>query len=348
MDKPTRLDLASIVYPDFALYWAKQLEVSVDSLTPLHGGINNQVFSCGGGPKNSKRFVIKGYIPRGLTDRMLAEVQFLRYALQVAPSYVPQLLSQDDERRCIVLEYLDGQTYTAGLRPSEEDVVEACNFFRLLNADQLLAKEYVKQSAAEGFLSLTEHLENVCGRLNQFSTEHLPIESRSQANLLVQKIFKEFDVLADQTKALIDKGQAQDTISSDDCYVSPSDFGFHNAMRCANGVKFFDFEFAGWDDPAKTALDFMLQPRVPVKSSLAHLFSQSFLPFGSEQLRIRTNILGPILRLKWLCIMLSVLRPDRLLQMKAVTEDFVSEDFIKQRLEEAKAYIDKEFSYGLY
>jgi hypothetical protein len=348
MDESTSLAQASIVYPDFALHWATELGASVDSLTSLQGGINNQVFSCSVGADQSKRFVIKGYAPRGSSDRMAAEVQFLRYAGLVAPNYVPSLLAEDEERRCVVLEYLDGQPYVAGVSPSEQDILEAGNFFHLLNTDQLLAKQHIKQSAAEGFLSLAEHLENVSGRLQQLRTEHLRVEFRLQANLLVQNIIQEFGVIADQTKALIDKGQIQDAINCEDCCVSPSDFGFHNAFRTVNGVKFFDFEFAGWDDPAKLMADFMLQPRMPVASSLGNSFYQSVIPFCSEKLRDRTAVLGPILRLKWLCIMLSVLRPDRLREMQIVAQSKISENYIKQRLEEAQAYIQKEFSYGLY
>src|SRR5690606_31707192 len=34
--------------------------------------------------------------------------------------------------------------------------------------------------------------------------------------------------------------------------LSPSDFGFHNALREPDGaIRFIDFEYAGWDDPAK-------------------------------------------------------------------------------------------------
>jgi len=348
MGKPSRLDQASIVYPDFALHWAKKLETSVDSLSPLYGGINNRVFSCGVEAQSPKHFVIKGYSPKGLTDRMFAEVQFLRYAQRVAPSYVPKLLAEDEEYRCIVLEYLDGQPYTEGLSPSEQDVKHAASFFRLLNADQLLAKDYIKQQAAEGFLSLSEHLDNVSVRLKQLSTEHLLIEFRTQANLLIRNILREFEILADQTKVLIDKGQIQDAINIENCCVSPSDFGFHNAFRSADAVKFFDFEFAGWDDPAKTVVDFSLQPRMPVTTDLAKLFFQIAVPNGGEQLRARSAVLGPILRLKWLCIMLSVLRPDRLNQMQAVAQNYNSERFIKQRLEEAQAYINKEFSFGLH
>ena len=348
MDESTRLAQVSIVYPDFALHWAKELGASVDSLTPLKGGINNQVFSCSVGADQSKRFVIKGYAPRGSSDRMTAEVEFLRYAGLVSPNYVPSLLAEDVGRRCVVLEYLDGQPYVAGVSPSEQDVLQAGNFFSLLNADKLLAKKYVKQSAAEGFLSLSEHLENVSKRLNQLSTEHLPVGMRFNSKALVQKIFQQLDVVTNDTKTFIEKGLIQDQIRIDDCCVSPSDFGFHNAFRSADGVKFFDFEFAGWDDPAKLMVDFMLQPRMPVAPNLANTFFRSVTPFGSDKLMDRIVVLGPILRLKWLCIMLSVLRPDRLREMQVVAQGTMSENYIKQRLEEAQAYIQKEFSYGLY
>ena len=348
MDESTRLAQVSIVYPDFALHWAKELGASVDSLTSLQGGINNQVFSCSVGTDQSKKFVIKGYAPRGSSDRMTAEVEFLRYAGLVAPNYVPSLLAEDEGRRCVVLEYLDGQPYVAGVSPSEQDVLQAGKFFSLLNADKLLAKKYVKQSAAEGFLSLSEHLENVSKRLDRLSAAHLPVRMKSNAKALVSKIFQQLETVSNDTKILIEKGLIQDQIRIDDCCVSPSDFGFHNAFRTVNGVKFFDFEFAGWDDPAKLMVDFMLQPRMPVSSSFANSFSRSVIPFCGDKLGDRAAVLGPILRLKWLCIMLSVLRPDRLSQMQTVTQCPINEKYIKQRLEEAQAYIQKEFSYGLH
>ena len=40
--------------------------------------------------------------------------------------------------------------------------------------------------------------------------------------------------------------------------LSPSDFGFHNAIRRADGrLAFVDFEYFGWDDPAKLVADFL-------------------------------------------------------------------------------------------
>jgi hypothetical protein len=113
-------------------------------------------------------------------------------------------------------------------------------------------------------------------------------------------------------------------------------------------VKFFDFEFAGWDDVAKTMVDFILQPRVPVAPLLANLFYRYGIQLPCKALTDRTQVLGPILRIKWLCIMLSVLQPDRLQQMRTVLKGTIHRDFINQRLDAAQAYTHKEFSFGLH
>lgn len=349
MEEPTSFTKTSLIYPDFALDWAKRLGANLDSLSPLHGGINNYVFSCEVGIKKSKRFVIKGYAPKnGLTDRMRAEVEFLRYAKQVAPGFVPELLDVDCERRCVVLEYVDGENFTKGESPTEQEVTQAANFFTHLNSNRLLARELVNQQAAEGFLSLSEHLNNVRGRLNFLSTEHLPNKIKTKANTLIQEIYQNFYDLEIKTKNLIDKGHVEDWINSNECCVSPSDFGFHNAIRFVGGVKFIDFEFSGWDDPAKTLLDFLLQPRIQVPHSLIKVFSEACNRVGGDGLAARVIILGPILRVKWLCIMLSVLRPDRLQQIEHVAHRTMGIDFIDQRLEEARAYTYREYSFGIY
>ncbi|HRD75978.1 MAG TPA: aminoglycoside phosphotransferase family protein, partial [Hyphomicrobiaceae bacterium] len=54
--------------------------------------------------------------------------------------------------------------------------------------------------------------------------------------------------------------------------LSPSDFGFHNALSDAGRVTFIDFEYAGRDDPAKLASDFCCQPEIPVPAEQHEAF----------------------------------------------------------------------------
>jgi hypothetical protein len=94
--------------------------------------------------------------------------------------------------------------------------------------------------------------------------------------------------------------------------VSPSDFGFHNALREPDGrLRFIDFEYAGWDDPAKLVCDFFCQPAVPAPPGAFDRFAAAVGRRSAEPAALvaRTNLLLPVYRVKWVCIMLNEFLP---------------------------------------
>lgn len=86
-----------------------------------------------------------------------------------------------------------------------------------------------------------------------------------------------------------------------DFWVSPSDFGFHNALVVDDGsFCFVDFEYAGVDDSAKLVCDFYCQPQLP-----APLESwPDFLELLSPGARRRLSWMWQVTTLKWACIIL--------------------------------------------
>jgi hypothetical protein len=104
---------------------------------------------------------------------------------------------------------------------------------------------------------------------------------------------------------------AENTPPEERC-LSPSDFGFHNALLQADGtLKFFDFEYAGWDDPAKTVCDFLCQPALPIPPESYERCVAGLLDFlpNREGVRMRIELLLPVYQIKWICIMLNEFRP---------------------------------------
>ena len=90
--------------------------------------------------------------------------------------------------------------------------------------------------------------------------------------------------------------------------LSPSDFGFHNAILAADGrLRFFDFEYAGWDDPAKLICDFFCQPELSVNQEHWKFFVEQLILAVSADaaLRDRALLLLPAYRVKWCCIILN-------------------------------------------
>jgi hypothetical protein len=331
--------------PAFALHWAKELGGASNSLSRLKGGVNNRVYRCG---TPDKSWVIKGYdeTAPAIRDRMKAEVDFLNYAGQVAPTYVPKLIKVDTTRRCVVLEHINGEAYARNVRPSKKDIYAAVDFLRKLNANPSIARTAIRIEAAEGFLSISDHVSNVRERLIAMSTGHLPRAFQADAYNILQTIKKQFDSAQTQTIELIQNGIICDTIDPNDRCVSPSDFGFHNAIKTERGVYFLDFEFAGWDDPAKTILDFMLQPKIPIKHK--HFALEEALDTAKYNcMKKRYSALGPILYIKWLCIIASVMKPSRLMEKLEVNPTINASTLIARQLTEAKNYMKKSGSMAL-
>jgi hypothetical protein len=322
--------------PEFARHWAQELDSSHESLVKLRGGINNNVFRCG---TRARSWVIKGYPSHypGYQNRMQAEVEFLRYSAIVAPGRVPELIAVDNDRSCVVLEHLEGETFPEGVRPPEAAVVFAVDFFRQLNADLSVARQMISMDAAEGFLSLTEHICNIQQRLDEMTCDHLPIDAKPQATQLLTSMRRKHEHIRKITENKISRGRLKDAIEPEERCVSPSDFGFHNAIWTQEGVKFIDFEFSGWDDPAKTLLDFILQPRIPVQREPSPLRA-SVKSVQTIQFEQRYEALKPILYLKWLCIILSFLSKNRLEKLTRQTPSKTANSIISERLSTAVSY----------
>jgi hypothetical protein len=125
--------------------------------------------------------------------------------------------------------------------------------------------------------------------------------------------------------------------------LSPSDFGFHNALKDEAGkLWFFDFEYAGWDDPAKLLCDFFCQPQVPVSIEHADRFLETLqMAVGDEDLPARYKMLLPLHAAKWACILLNeFLKPD------AERRRFAGlQDRRVAQLEKARAMLAKSISF---
>ncbi len=306
------------------------------TLVQLHGGINNHVFRCS---SRDRKWVIKGYPAnnKGWRDRMQAEVEFLRYAHRVAEGRVPKLINVDNALRCVVLEHIEGSAYPEGVAPPAEDIQAAEDFFLALNADLHLARQMIHLDAAEGFLNLRQHMANVRERLAQMGTKHLPAKWRAEVDTLLEKLLRVADLVENNLEEKIRSGLVENHLDAELRCISPSDFGFHNAIRTGNGVIFIDFEFAGWDDPSKASIDFSLQPKVPVRRKFTtYLKNQE--PDSVRLLLHRRKALTPVLRLKWICIILGILHQESFRRLINGLNEPKTSNLIKTRLECAYKY----------
>jgi len=86
---------------------------------------------------------------------------------------------------------------------------------------------------------------------------------------------------------------------------------------------FLDFEYFGWDDPAKTLCDALLHPRMTLslelKTHLARRFASVFDRDPAWRSRVET--VYPLFGLKWCMILLNEFRPQQLERRRFVDRD---------------------------
>jgi Phosphotransferase enzyme family len=282
------------------------------ALTRLAGGKNNQVFRADMG--QSEPLVLKRYFSdkRDTRDRLAAEWGFLQHAWSRGVRTIPQPLASDKAAQIGLYSFVPGRKLCAAELDAAQ-VDAAVDFVLAVNAAP--RDPMVLAPGSEACFSLAQHLETVerrVARLSQLDPEapHTEAAQRFVAGTLLPKWAA---ARARIVRAADAAGLSLDRVlAAEECCLSPSDFGFHNALADDAGrLSFLDFEYAGRDDPAKLVSDFFCQPEIPVPLEFhARFVARLADGLGLDQAgRVRCNILLDAYRIKWTCIILNDFLP---------------------------------------
>jgi hypothetical protein len=294
------------------------LNEEISAVKLLSSGGNNRAYRVS---TRSGAYLAKQYFTHAgdLRDRLGSEYAFLVHAQRVAPGLTPRPLAADLDANLALYEFVEGRSLNAG-ELKDDHLEAAASFFVALNSVQ---DETSKQLplASEACFAINDHIALIDARLEKLQA----LPRVSPENLEACKLAEAIVFGWQAIKANIRVG-AQESgldlaapLSDDQRCISPSDFGFHNALVTPDGsLCFIDFEYAGWDDPAKMVGDFFSQLAVPVADRFFPKFVEtclSSLPRYRELLA-RSNLLRPAYQIKWCCIALNVFMPVNLERRK--------------------------------
>jgi hypothetical protein len=282
-----------------------------NALSRLDGGKNNQVYRVATDAGDA--VVLKSYFsdPRDPRDRLAAEWGFLRYTWSRGVRAVPEPLASDAAARAGLYGFVPGRKLIASeLEPRHIDA--AIDFVLAVNGAPRTPQALAP--ASEACFSLADHIATVERRVARLATLDPNAPHAQDAQRLVDEaLLPAWNAV--KARLIRDAGAAgleiDGALSPGECCLSPSDFGFHNALADAGRVIFLDFEYAGRDDPAKLVSDFFCQPEIPVPLNY-HVDFQKRLADGLELNdagRARCRILLDAYRIKWSCIILNDFLP---------------------------------------
>jgi hypothetical protein len=295
--------------PEAAASFLAQLgKPAPQSVLPLPGGRNNRVWrvDC-----STESFLLKSYFwsesdPR---DRLGQEWAFLDFLQSIGSLKASSPLAKDSSTRFALLEFISGNPPQ---EIGESDILDAAEFLAEMNAQPAFGKSLPPVS--EACFSIQAHLETTAARIDRLQQIQSTSEDHENAVVFIgDTLLPLWHELRKRIEALPDPARHEILAPSERC-LSPSDFGFHNALRQSDGtLRYVDFEYAGWDDPAKTLIDFTNQPDRLLPESLAALFLEKTIPLfrNPNALHRRLALLTPLYQLKWACICLNAFFPHR-------------------------------------
>lgn len=275
-------------------------------LKPFEASGNNRIFlACVGDRQAIAKWYFRGR--PGSRDRLASEWQFLTYCEAAKVPGVAQPIACDSAENIALYGYLAGSKLSLD-RIGTAEINGVAEFIRALNDPRHRAAA-VLPVAQESCFSIAEHLALLDNRLARLIfVPQSPIDHRARTLADAMQAhwqgLKPRLVTQCQTAGL----DIEAVLTPEERCISPSDIGFHNVLYQPSGeLSFVDFEYGGWDDPAKLLCDFFLTPALPVSLTHWQAFCDSALSPWPDADRImrRAQILLPLHALKWCCIMLN-------------------------------------------
>ena len=280
----------------------------------LGDGCNSRVYKVSS--DDGSPYLAKQYFHHGLNtrDRLTVEFSGLQFLWDHGVRDIPRPIAMDWTTRWAIYEFIEGRRVpSVEVTAVEIDaVVDFLETLKELTRDPASRRCPV---AAEACFSIQAILDQLQERMRRF-----PPEDETQAHLQALHMFlRETFLPAWHTirawcMARMERWEISlaRELREEEKTLSPSDFGFHNAIQRADGrLVFVDFEYFGWDDPAKTIVDVLFHPAMSLSDTLKQYFvTQSLHRVDDpEALARRVEVVYPLWGLKWCLILLNEFVP---------------------------------------
>lgn len=282
----------------------------VRSMRPARkGGGNNRLFRIE--TVDGRSFALKSY-PRQASDprnRLMTEFGALEFLRRHDIGEVPVPIAKDETAGFALYEWIEGHP----VQPSAATVDATAPFIAALNRLNASPDAATLPLASEACLSAQAIVEQVEARLRALE-EQAP--DHPALRLFLDETFRpalKFAVA--NARQIYEKAGLtfEMPIGLQQRTLSPSDFGFHNALLAGDRIVFLDFEYFGWDDPVKLSCDFVLHPGMDLtddlKSRFLRLMFDIFRADRTFAARLRATF--QLYAMRWVMILLNEFLPER-------------------------------------
>ena len=287
------------------IFWVKEMtDNPIENVERVSGRGNSAIYKIN--DISGKSYVLKHYPDLLLDERPRLETEFSVLSMLHKHGFknVPKPIEMNNDLNLGLYEWVDGERV---VQPLDSDLAQAIGFIKKLdNLSKNLLNSKVLIAASEACLSavgLISQIEERFKRLNVVKGNFPALSSFLKQTF--EPLWKE---VKEESYSLWPFELRDSSLPKEKQMLSPSDFGFHNALRGSGGkLTFIDFDYFGWDDPVKLTADFIWHPAMILNRQMTEKWKGAMLELfsGDPLFEDRLHAAMPLYGLRWAMIILN-------------------------------------------
>lgn len=284
------------------LYWAEVIfKRRIVKISELDGRGNSKIHHFTN--DSGKGFALKAYPDMLVDSRNRIEAEFNACRFLENTGRVQKAVDLDISLNMAVYEWIDGVKIK---KITKDHLADAISFISLLSKRSKMIGPNDFPLASEACLSAKQLFLQIDARL-------LKLKKRAESfNKLKSFLELDFKPVWLRVKEWANnhwpKNNIETDLESKFRALSPSDFGFHNALQLKDGTIFYlDFEYFGFDDPVKLISDFIWHPGMDLSNDQKTIWVTETTKIfkKTENLENRFLAAWPVFGMKWSLILLN-------------------------------------------
>ena len=325
-------------YPEISLLSQQLINYYPTRIDKISAGGNGGVYRLA--VPDGCAFKLKIYPVDPNHDRLFSEVIATRGMADSGNNYIGGPLVHDFELGVGLYEWIEGEQVNL---VDQRDLESCLSFLTKLHALSN-AKCFVDAPLASAACFSGLDIENqIKHRLSQFNSPRR--QNPDLESFFVEMFLPTMERLIQRARIhWPDEVGYDKPLAKIEQTLSPSDFGFHNSIRCEDGsLVFTDFEYFGWDDPVKLMSDFSFHPGMDLNEEQLSFWMSGAIKIYGYHLTERLSLCRPLYGLIWCLILLNDFRSvvwERRLLADA-SKRFRKNDILSQQLSKAYALLQE-------
>lgn len=313
------------------------LGIRPTEIREISSGFNSRVFGL--------RFaqhpplVSKYYTGVTANGRPRGEADFKNHQLlwQAGERAIAQPLAISPAQDYALYTYLEGENIPCA-QAGKKEIKQCLQFLFRINQLDITPRP---GPASEACFSLSELKTNLCKRY-QLLTQ---TQGKQKEDLALHSFLKaEVRPLLHQALVRAEQLIPGQRLPQELCWLSPSDFGLHNALKKDGQLYFLDFEHLGYDDPVKTCADFLLHPQMQDLGPLGEYFVSQVEQAWQDRdpgFKVRFTAFFPLFAIKWTFILLNEFLPQAQIRRSKVLGKPITPEILEKQLTKARTMLAK-------